>query len=237
MAYKRVSGIYLITCVPSGRVYVGQSVSIRHRWEEHRRSLRTGVHRNPILQASYNKYGADAFRFDVLCECVDADLETVERTRIAAFRAERGDALLMNIGTDVRNPMKGRHHTEEARRKISNFHKGRKRPPRSDEWCRAISQAKIGTIQSDYQRRKSALSRTGLRRSQEAIAKTAAKNRGTKRSAETRALLSLRRRARIISDEQRAKTSAAMKGRVFSPEHRSRANAGLRAAALAKKSA
>ena len=43
------------------------------------------------------------------------------------------------------NPFYGKTHTPEQRRKISLAHLGKKRPPRSKEWCERISQAKKGT--------------------------------------------------------------------------------------------
>lgn len=58
-------GIYTITCVKTGKVYVGQTGNVRRRWGGHKWDLRKGKHRNAHLQRAWNKYGADAFIFAV----------------------------------------------------------------------------------------------------------------------------------------------------------------------------
>lgn len=60
------SGVYQIRCIPTGKIYIGSAVNLRKRWEEHRRSLRKGKHRNRYLQAAWNKYGEENFEFSVL---------------------------------------------------------------------------------------------------------------------------------------------------------------------------
>ncbi|KKN56894.1 hypothetical protein LCGC14_0567470 [marine sediment metagenome] len=45
------------------------------------------------------------------------------------------------------NPFYGCTHSLEAREKMSRAHKGKKRPPRTAEWSRRISEAKKGTLQ------------------------------------------------------------------------------------------
>lgn len=45
------------------------------------------------------------------------------------------------------NPFYGRKHTPEELEKMILAHKGKKRPPRSKEWCRHISEGKKGKTQ------------------------------------------------------------------------------------------
>ncbi len=61
-----VSGVYQITCVPNGKIYIGSSIDIRDRCEQHRRSLRRGDHPNVHLQAAWDKYEEENFKFTVL---------------------------------------------------------------------------------------------------------------------------------------------------------------------------
>lgn len=65
----KVSGIYKITHVSTGRCYVGQTVNIPIRWTHHRGALKAGTHWSRYLQHVYNKYGVDSLRFEVLEEC------------------------------------------------------------------------------------------------------------------------------------------------------------------------
>lgn len=68
----RVSGIYLITNLTNGKVYVGMSSNTRQRWVDHRKKLRNRTHANPHLQSAWAMYGERSFRFEVLQ--VESDL-------------------------------------------------------------------------------------------------------------------------------------------------------------------
>lgn len=65
----KLTGIYIIRNTVNGKVYVGQSVDIYHRWSEHRRLLNEGKHVNRHLQSAVNKYGLGAFVFNIIEEC------------------------------------------------------------------------------------------------------------------------------------------------------------------------
>lgn len=58
-------GIYKITCKENGKIYIGRSVDIDKRIKSHKCLLRTGKHINKKLQTDFNKYGEDAFIFEV----------------------------------------------------------------------------------------------------------------------------------------------------------------------------
>jgi len=60
------SGIYRITNTINGKFYIGSAVNLRVRWNLHRSALLHKVHGNPKLQNAWNKYGPDAFTFEVL---------------------------------------------------------------------------------------------------------------------------------------------------------------------------
>lgn len=64
--YRFKSCIYKITCNENGFVYIGQSINLYRRVGEHINSLRKGKGRNPYMQSDYDKYGPEAFDFDVL---------------------------------------------------------------------------------------------------------------------------------------------------------------------------
>ena len=62
-------GTYQIVCKTTGKFYIG-STRNQHgfirRWTEHRSNLNANTHSAPHLQNAWNKYGADAFLFQVL---------------------------------------------------------------------------------------------------------------------------------------------------------------------------
>lgn len=63
--------IYKIACVENGKFYIGSTVNKTQRWARHRKDLRTGVHKNKNMQASWNKYGEASFVFTVIEEVQD----------------------------------------------------------------------------------------------------------------------------------------------------------------------
>lgn len=60
------AGIYKITCIPTGRIYIGSSIDLDKRKYDHFYECRTKTHGNDKLQKAYLKYGIDAFEFLVL---------------------------------------------------------------------------------------------------------------------------------------------------------------------------
>lgn len=72
------SGIYCITCTPTGDRYIGKATNIRNRWYSHKRQFKKGFHDNPVLFALVKSYGAQAFSFSVLEECSVSELERQE---------------------------------------------------------------------------------------------------------------------------------------------------------------
>ncbi|MCW5629156.1 MAG: GIY-YIG nuclease family protein [Rhodoferax sp.] len=59
-------GVYAIRNTVNQRVYVGGSRNLEGAMNRHRFELATGAHRNAALLADWKRYGADAFRFEVL---------------------------------------------------------------------------------------------------------------------------------------------------------------------------
>ena len=71
-------GIYKISNIINNKVYVGQSIDIQRRFSEHMRELNNNCHYNKHLQASYNKYGREAFSYEILCVCDTTELDNME---------------------------------------------------------------------------------------------------------------------------------------------------------------
>ena len=68
-------GIYKITS-PSGKVYIGQSTSIKKRFQGYKRM---NCEKQPKLFNSLKKYGYDKHKFEILCECSIEELNEKER--------------------------------------------------------------------------------------------------------------------------------------------------------------
>lgn len=76
---KTQPGVYCISNKRNGKAYIGSTTRrICDRWCEHRKHLTAGVHHNKGLQADWDRYGANAFRFYVL-EVVADPVAVLER--------------------------------------------------------------------------------------------------------------------------------------------------------------
>lgn len=110
-------GIYVIIHRESGRQYVGSTKNILQRWRGHAGDLNANKHHSSYLQNCWNKYGADAFQFDVLVRCDLPDLLLWEQLCLDNLPC------VFNTSKVAGSPL-GIKHTEEARRRMSDAHKG-----------------------------------------------------------------------------------------------------------------
>lgn len=72
------SGIYHIKNIVSNGIYFGRSVDVADRLSHHRQQLKRGVHVNKRLQHSWNKHGEQAFEFKIVWEETQDKLEELE---------------------------------------------------------------------------------------------------------------------------------------------------------------
>lgn len=202
------SGIYAVAHIETGREYVGQAVNLRRRWLTHQRQLRAGSHKNPHLQAAWNRYGEQAFLFAVIELCDPGCLNAREQ---AAFDERKPEFNLCRMA----GSRYGIPHTPESKAKLSKANKGQKRSP---EVCAAISAGLQGLRASDAARAKMRAAKLGKIMSAEAVANMSAAQRARARpSSEYDS-----RRGRKCSPEAVAKSAAARTGAKRTDEQRAR---------------
>ena len=67
MKTKTNTGLYRLTNKVNGKIYIGSSIQLDIRWAGgNRKTLRGNYSHNAHLQRAWNKYGEDAFIFDVI---------------------------------------------------------------------------------------------------------------------------------------------------------------------------
>lgn len=84
---KIVVGVYRI--IIDNKSYIGSSINVYRRWEQHKNSLLNGSHDNPNLQKAFNEHGK--IEFELLEELFDADAQTLsdrENYYIKKYHAE-----------------------------------------------------------------------------------------------------------------------------------------------------
>lgn len=112
------SGIYLIEC--NGVKYVGQTVKLKKRLYEHKRTLMNNEHPNCYMQNLYNKYGADTFSFSVIEYCLPEELNDKEIYWIEQLNTLSPNGMNLKTGGDNDYKL-----SEETKKKIGIANKGK----------------------------------------------------------------------------------------------------------------
>ena len=71
-------GVYQVLNKQTGKRYIGESEIPNKRRKDHWSYLRGGYHDNPNLQKAYDKYGEDAFEFEMIEHCEPSQLKQRE---------------------------------------------------------------------------------------------------------------------------------------------------------------
>jgi len=190
--------VYKITHVASGKSYVGSTCQLLRRWSLHRKALRVGKHHSRHLQSAWNKYGEDAFIFEVI-EIVDdvGNLIVREQAWINDLKAWRDG---YNVSPTAGSP-RGVKHTAETRAKVSAAGTGRTLSP--GHVALISARAKVASLVHFH--------------SPEARARAGAKNRGKVKPESARRTLSRIRTGMKFPPEWRAAISACAVGRKHGP--------------------
>jgi group I intron endonuclease len=132
----KTSGIYAITHLETGRVYVGKSIDIERRWHEHKRDARRGV--EMAIYNALRKYGAEAFEWKVLEVCQPHALDSAEIRWIKELRSFDSGFNCTPGGDGLRA---GSKHSEAANLAKSLRQRGK---PKSPEAILAASAPRKG---------------------------------------------------------------------------------------------
>ena len=199
----RRPGIYRITHIPSGLIYVGSAVNLHTRWRLHRVNLKAGKHHSKRLQRTWDRDGADAFLFSII-ELVSEPKTLTEREQywldtLGASDPTKGYNLCKVAGNilgitrsaetiaKLRAAHTGRVMTDQAR---ANMREGWKnRAPATPETRAKISAASKGRIKSAETRRKLSATNKGKIPSKQCIEAARKVSKGKSMPAETKEAL------------------------------------------------
>ena len=146
-------GIYCIKNLKSGKVYIGSSNNLKHRFKEHLKDLYKNKHHCEHLQRAYKKYGAKYFKFCIIEYIQNPNLlhpreqywflyygvgdhTKCYNTSIDAFHPTRNRKMSSEFRLKVSQRTKGRKLSAEHKRKISNANKGKKWSPQTRDKIR-----------------------------------------------------------------------------------------------------
>lgn len=234
----RTTGVYSITNIKSGRVYIGSAAGAKGflgRWQEHRRDLDAGVSCSVRLQRAWLKHGRDAFRFTIL-EVVDRVNPAAEmRSRILAAEQRHIDAArAADVGYNtlpVAGSRLGKRLTDEQRAGL------KARVAADPEWLQRLAKNSKGRTVTPETR--ALISSAAKERWADAewageVAKAMAdaiREKGG-HSAEHRAAISRARTGQKMPDEVKAKMKASQRG-LWTDERREAHSQRLKAALAA----
>lgn len=110
------SGIYKIT-INDFYIYIGQSVDIERRWNDHLYELKHNKHCNKKFQSVFNKH-SDNIKFEIIEECNVDKLDEREMFYIEQFKSYNNKhGLNMSIGGDCGSrKYKTREEAEAAKK-------------------------------------------------------------------------------------------------------------------------
>jgi len=162
------SGIYQIVNKCNGHRYIGSACNLNKRESDHFSALRSGNHHNIHLQYAYDKYGIDAFEFQVL-EVVKQPVALIllEQYYLDDYDPEYNFALVATGG--------GRYHSDETKLKIKRAREGKKL---TDEAKAKVSRAQKGKEVSFETRNKLGKAAKGRKLSPEACQMISLKLKG-----------------------------------------------------------
>lgn len=80
-------GIYSITNKETGQKYIGQSINIERRFEQHKYNNKPVTY----IDRAIKKHGADKFKFEILEECRPNQLNQLERKHIRKYNTYKDE--------------------------------------------------------------------------------------------------------------------------------------------------
>lgn len=147
------SGIYWITNLITDQIYVGSAVDLNRRKSRHFNQLKNNKHSNKYLQNSFNKYGENNFKFEVIEKVKLSFLYWHEQDHLDNLWD--GQNKCFNIVKDVEKPPNYNDFSEEKkkliREKMSKSLKGLKKTPEHIEKVRQGSMKPVVQMSLDGQ--------------------------------------------------------------------------------------
>lgn len=83
------SGIYKITCIKTGEIYIGKSVDIKSRWQQHCKSaFNCGTIAHSLLHTKMKQYGIENFTFELVEQVPKEQLSEREKFFINFYQTK-----------------------------------------------------------------------------------------------------------------------------------------------------
>ena len=215
-------GIYKIKNIKNNKVYIGSSVNIKARWQQHKSRLRKGNHHSISLQRAWKKYGEDNFEFTIL-EVVNNEISILDRenfyiNQFQCANGRNGYNLLPVAGSPL-----GSKASDETKKRMSE---SQRKIPYEERLKYCVSFA--GKKHTEETKSKMRANNQHTKPTEEQKLAISKVHKGKTISAEHRAIVGKATALKNKTPEMRAKVSAAHKGRIFTPEWRAKLSAAAK---------
>ena len=139
---EKILGIYSITNLTNGKLYIGSSNNIYRRWREHKKLLNKNVHHSYLLQNAWNKYGENNFIFEIIEECSEDMLLEREQYYIDLY-SSADNYYGYNVSEYAGRPSMNQEQREYCAKIISEKFRG------EGSWCNIYPEQKIKSLIDD----------------------------------------------------------------------------------------
>lgn len=197
--------IYKIINKINNKVYVGQSISPKHRWQAHKRSVNKPIQ---VIHHALIKYGIDNFAYEIIACCFGFDAANEAETTIV-----KQEKSLVPNGYNVSNGGFNAPKTEEWKKKVIATRKAKDNYKHSEDTKRKIALANAGKNYHGPLKLGHNIRNTGKTRFKP---NQVFPNTGSKMPGHVKQKLLEANIGRILSEEHREKLSKVRKGKVHS---------------------
>ena len=191
-------GIYKITNIVNGKVYIGQSINIKLRWKDHINTLNRKDSHSILLQRAWDKYKEENFTFEILELCSEDMLDEIETKYIELYDAQNNGYNIEPGGNS------NKHLSDDTKQKIREARLGRRH---TEETCKKMSESRMGKNNGMY-------GRNHTEESKQKISKAKKGKPGHPCSEKQKEAARRANTGKIVSEETRKKMSEAKKGNI-----------------------
>lgn len=206
----------------NGKIYIGKTVGLLcNRKAAHKKGA-ISYYYNSAFHNAIRKHGWDNFEWSILCETdSESKLNALEKFYISAYRkmgvcynmtdgGEGQSGIIISEETRKKLSLsgKGRKHSDEFKRKISERMKGENNPAKREEVKKKISETSKNRIVSEETKQKMRIISSGKKHSEESKRKMSEVAKGRKHSEQTK----------LKFKEQRTGKPHPHKGHIVTPE-------------------
>lgn len=187
--------LYRITNTLNYKVYIGQTINEKRRWQAHSSYAKQN---EPIqyIHRAMKKYGVENFIYEVIAQCLtQEDADETEILLIQQYNSQNkehgynvapgGDHAWNGGLPKEQQPMYGKKQSDYFKQRMSEIHSG-KTVIHSEEWKKYMSNILSGIPRADDVKEKISKSNKGLKRSDETKMKISQVQIGKIKSQETK---------------------------------------------------